>query len=95
MGMPGEVEIQQHFFARIAERYHEECVPHGEEHFFALAFLLAAIDYLGFESILRCRFRDREGSLISQGKETGVTNNRNRTGEGNERSWLQRGHGPR
>jgi SAM-dependent methyltransferase len=52
MGLENDVEIQRRYFAEIADRYHDECVRHGDEHFFALSFLLAAINHFGFESVL-------------------------------------------
>lgn len=52
MSADKEIDIQRRFFAGIAEKYQDELVPQGDEHFLALSFLVAAIDYLKFESIL-------------------------------------------
>ena len=52
MSADKEVDIQRRHFAGIAEKYQSEYVPQGDEHFLALAFLVAAIDYLGIESVL-------------------------------------------
>jgi ubiquinone/menaquinone biosynthesis C-methylase UbiE len=47
-----EIEIQHNYYARTAGRYDEMHVNKKDEHFFALAFMLAAIDYLEVRSIL-------------------------------------------
>jgi ubiquinone/menaquinone biosynthesis C-methylase UbiE len=52
MSVDKEIDIQRRFFADIAEKYQEEYVPQDQEHFLALSFLVAAIDYLKFESVL-------------------------------------------
>jgi len=52
MGIAHEIEIQRRHFAGIARKYHEEFVTQGDEHTFALAFLVAMIDHFKFESIL-------------------------------------------
>lgn len=52
MSADKEVDIQRRHFAGIAEKYQNEYVPQGDEHFLALSFLVAAIDYFEFESVL-------------------------------------------
>jgi ubiquinone/menaquinone biosynthesis C-methylase UbiE len=52
MSADKETDIQRRHFAGIAEKYQEEYVPQDQEHFLALSFLVAAIDYFGFESVL-------------------------------------------
>lgn len=52
MNADKEIDIQRRHFAGIAEKYQSEYVPQGDEHFLALSFLVAAIDYLEFESVL-------------------------------------------
>lgn len=47
-----EKEIQQNYYARTAGKYDEMHVNKKDEHFFALSFMLAAIDYLDINSIL-------------------------------------------
>lgn len=47
-----EIEIQQNYYAQTAGKYDEMHVNKKDEHFFALSFMLAAIDYLGIHSIL-------------------------------------------
>ena len=46
-----EIEIQRAYYAETAHRYNEMHVK-DEEHFFALSFMLAALDYLDIKSIL-------------------------------------------
>ena len=52
MSTDKEIDIQRRHFAGIAEKYQSELVPQGDEHFLALSFLVAAIDYLELESVL-------------------------------------------
>ncbi len=47
-----EIEIQRAYYAETAHRYNEMHVNKKDEHFFALSFMLAALDYLDIKSIL-------------------------------------------
>lgn len=47
-----EVEIQRQYYRDIAGTYNDTCVHEKDEHYFALSFLLSAVDYLEAKSIL-------------------------------------------
>ena len=47
-----EVEIQKDYYARSARSYDEKHVCDGDEHFFALSFLISILDFYGIRSIL-------------------------------------------
>jgi ubiquinone/menaquinone biosynthesis C-methylase UbiE len=47
-----EAEIQQKYYAENAHKYSEMHDQEKDEHYFALALLVATIDYFGIESIL-------------------------------------------
>lgn len=52
MGIASEIEIQRRHFAETACNYHSQFVYEGDEHSFALAFLVAVIEHFKFESVL-------------------------------------------
>jgi len=54
MNLKNEVEIQQAYYAKTAKKYDEMHVASDErdEHFFAMIFMLASLDYFGIKSIL-------------------------------------------
>jgi ubiquinone/menaquinone biosynthesis C-methylase UbiE len=45
-------EIQRQYYARTADRYDAMHVHSDDEHYFGLGVMLAAVDYLGIESVL-------------------------------------------
>ena len=47
-----EIEIQQRYYAETANQYDSMHLDKNDEHFFALSFMVGAIDYLGIHSIL-------------------------------------------
>ena len=47
-----EIEIQRRYYAETANQYDSMHVDENDEHFFALSFMVSAIDYLGIHSIL-------------------------------------------
>lgn len=47
-----EIEIQKHYYANTAHKYNEMHVNEKDEHYFALSFMLSALDYLEINSIL-------------------------------------------
>lgn len=47
-----EVEIQRQYYRDTAGTYNDKCVHEKDEHYFALSFLVAALDYIGAESVL-------------------------------------------
>ena len=47
-----EIEIQRRYYAETANRYESMHLGQNDEHFFALSFMVGAIDYLGIHSIL-------------------------------------------
>ena len=47
-----ETEMQRHYYAETAHLYDKMHVNDQDEHFFALAFMVAALDYLQIRSIL-------------------------------------------
>jgi ubiquinone/menaquinone biosynthesis C-methylase UbiE len=47
-----DIEIQRCYYAETAEKYNEMHVNEKDEHFVALSFMLAVIDYLEIHSIL-------------------------------------------
>src|SRR5271169_6054635 len=47
-----EIEIQRAYYAQTAYRYDDTHVHEEGEHTFALRFLVAAVEYLGIQSIL-------------------------------------------
>lgn len=47
-----EIEMQRHYYAETANFYDAMHVNEQDEHFFALSFLVAALDYLQVRSIL-------------------------------------------
>jgi ubiquinone/menaquinone biosynthesis C-methylase UbiE len=47
-----EVEIQRNYYAETAHRYNEMHVYEKDEHYFALSFMIAVLDYLEIKSIL-------------------------------------------
>lgn len=47
-----EVEIQRRYYAESANQYDSMHLDENDEHFFALSFMVSAIDYLGIHSIL-------------------------------------------
>jgi SAM-dependent methyltransferase len=48
---PNEIEIQKRYYAETATQYDSIHLDESDEHFFALSFLVGAIDYLKFRSI--------------------------------------------
>lgn len=55
----GDIEIQRQYYAETAHVYNEMHVIEKDEHFFAMAFMLGALDYLEIKSVLDIGFRDR------------------------------------
>lgn len=51
-GMSDEVTIQRRYYAETAGKYEAMHVNEGDEHYFALCQMLAAIDFLGVKSVL-------------------------------------------
>jgi ubiquinone/menaquinone biosynthesis C-methylase UbiE len=47
-----EVDIQRQYYAKTAQQYDGMHVCEGDEHFFALSFLIGMLDYLNVKSIL-------------------------------------------
>lgn len=47
-----EVEMQRQYYAQTAKDYDPMHVNEGDEHFFALSFLLSTLDFYGIRSIL-------------------------------------------
>lgn len=47
-----EIQRQKHYYAQTAIHYNSMHVDENDEHFFALSFMIAAIDYLQVRSIL-------------------------------------------
>ncbi|MCU7926555.1 MAG: class I SAM-dependent methyltransferase [Candidatus Thiodiazotropha sp. (ex Dulcina madagascariensis)] len=47
-----EIEIQRRYYAKTANQYDSLHLDENDEHFFALSFLVGAIDYLHIRSIL-------------------------------------------
>jgi tRNA1(Val) A37 N6-methylase TrmN6 len=47
-----EIQMQKLYYAETARQYNSMHVDERDEHFFALSFLVAAIDYLQVRSIL-------------------------------------------
>lgn len=52
MTSPGEIEIQRRYYAETANQYDSMHLDGNDEHFFALSFMVGAIDYLGIQSVL-------------------------------------------
>lgn len=52
MATTEEVQIQQRYYAETAARYDAMHIDQHDEHFFALSFLVGAIDYLDIRSVL-------------------------------------------
>jgi len=48
----GEIEMQRRYYAETANQYDSMHLDRSDEHFFALSFMVGAIDYLGVQSIL-------------------------------------------
>jgi ubiquinone/menaquinone biosynthesis C-methylase UbiE len=49
---PNEVEVQRAYYASTAQRYDEMHVCEGDEHYFALSFMLSMLDFLEIRSVL-------------------------------------------
>ncbi|HEY7770999.1 class I SAM-dependent methyltransferase [Longimicrobium sp.] len=47
-----EVEVQRAYYASTAQRYDEMHVREGDEHYFALSFMLSMLDFLEIRSVL-------------------------------------------
>lgn len=47
-----EVEVQRAYYASTAQRYDEMHVCEGDEHYFALSFMLSMLDFLEIRSVL-------------------------------------------
>jgi SAM-dependent methyltransferase len=47
-----EVEIQRQYYRDTAGTYNDRCVNERDEHYFALSFLLSALDYIEAKSVL-------------------------------------------
>lgn len=47
-----EVEIQRQYYRDTAGKYNATCVHEKDEHYFALSFLLSALDYIEAKSVL-------------------------------------------
>ena len=47
-----EIEEQRRYYAATANQYEAMHVNEGDEHFFALSFLVASITYLDVKSVL-------------------------------------------
>ncbi len=47
-----EIDIQRRYYSETAHKYNDMHVQQGDEHFFALAFLVGVIDHFGFKSVL-------------------------------------------
>jgi ubiquinone/menaquinone biosynthesis C-methylase UbiE len=47
-----EVRIQRQYYQDTAGTYNESCVHEKDEHYFALSFLLSALDYIEAKSVL-------------------------------------------
>lgn len=50
--MTNAVDIQKKYYAKTANQYDSMHLDKNDEHFFALSFLISAIDYLGIRSVL-------------------------------------------
>jgi ubiquinone/menaquinone biosynthesis C-methylase UbiE len=50
--IPAEVEIQRNYYAETAHQYNEMHVHEKDEHYFALSFMVAVLDYFEIRSIL-------------------------------------------
>jgi SAM-dependent methyltransferase len=48
----GEIEKQRRYYAETANKYDSMHLDDKDEHFFALSFMVSAIDYLGIQSVL-------------------------------------------
>lgn len=46
------IDIQRRYYAETARKYKEMHVNEGDEHYFALCLMLAAVDFLGIKSVL-------------------------------------------
>lgn len=47
-----EIDVQRRYYAETAHKYDAMHVNEGDEHYFALCLMLAAVDFLGIKSIL-------------------------------------------
>ena len=47
-----EIQMQKHYYAQTARHYNSMHVDENDEHFFALSFMVAALDYLQVRSII-------------------------------------------
>ena len=52
MNQQSASEIQRQYYAETADRYDSMHVHAGDEHYFALGVMLAAVDFYGIESVL-------------------------------------------
>jgi ubiquinone/menaquinone biosynthesis C-methylase UbiE len=50
--LKAEVEIQRRYYAETAAKYDAMHVNEGDEHYFALCLMVAAVDFLGVKSVL-------------------------------------------
>jgi ubiquinone/menaquinone biosynthesis C-methylase UbiE len=47
-----EIDIQRRYYSATAHKYNHMHLQQGDEHFFALSFLVGIIDHFGFKSVL-------------------------------------------
>lgn len=47
-----EIDVQRRYYAETAHKYDAMHVNEGDEHYFALCLMLAAVDFFGIKSIL-------------------------------------------
>jgi len=47
-----EIKMQRHHYAEISQKYNDRHVSLEDEHYFALSFLIASVEYLSINSIL-------------------------------------------